>query len=163
MRRKRRGVTVGSACSSGSKCGQGWMGRLPADYPTLIGCTYRMRQTPTGEFQSCWNGAPGVGIIGWATRIVLSLRGDWRRDSEENMTGGLRSADAGVRSSAGLDAELSALRMQVAQLRAENVRLLRLLPDDAGTGPAAGPGGRARRRRDCSMLLQAWSMPGRRR
>lgn len=70
----------------------------------------------------------------------LTLRGDWRRDSEENMTGGLPSADASLRSSAGLDAELPALRVQVAQLRAENARLLRLLrmtPEQARPpGPA---------------------------
>src|SRR5450755_4659380 len=70
----------------------------------------------------------------------LTLRGDWRRDSEENMTGGLPSADASLRSSAGLDAELPALRVQVAQLRADNARLLRLLrmtPEQARPpGPA---------------------------
>ena len=81
-----------------------------------------------------------MGIIGWVTRIVLTLRGDWRRDSGENMTGGLPSADASLRSSAGLDAELPALRVQVAQLRAGNARLLRLLrmtPEQARPpGPA---------------------------
>jgi len=108
--------------------------RLPCpDWVHLPDAANAYRGIPVLLQMGAWRGDHR---LGYSYSLTL---GDWRRDSEENMTGGLPSADASLRSSAGLDAELSALRVQVAQLRAENARLLRLLRMTPEQGRPPGP------------------------